>query len=216
MGNSNSSRKISAQDKAILDMKNQRDKLHQYQKRITVLTDREKEIAKECLGKGDTNRAKLALRRKKYQESLLAKTDAQLAQLEQLTSDVEFALIQKDVLYGLQQGTAVLKEIHKEMGGIENVEKLLGESEEARAYQEEISELLANKMSNQDEDEVEDELEQLEREVNGIQTGVPALPDPPVAQPELTPEQKAKAQRARRARDREQQASEESRQPILA
>ena len=117
-------------------MKNQRDKLHQYQKRITVLTDREKEIAKECLAKGDTNKAKLALRRKKYQESLLAKTDAQLQQLEQLTSDVEFALVQKDVLYGLQQGTAVLKEIHKEMGGIEQVEKLLGENEEARAYQE--------------------------------------------------------------------------------
>ncbi|KAK7188030.1 hypothetical protein DPSP01_011914 [Paraphaeosphaeria sporulosa] len=216
MGNSNSSRKISAQDKAILDMKNQRDKLHQYQKRITVLTDREKEIAKECLSKGDTTRAKLALRRKKYQESLLAKTDAQLAQLEQLTIDVEFALIQKDVLYGLQQGTAVLKEIHKEMGGIENVEKLLGESEEARAYQEEISELLANKMSNQDEDEVEDELEQLEREVNGIQNDVPVLPDAPVAQPELTPEQKAKAQRERRAREREQQAAEETRQPVAA
>lgn len=122
--------------RAILDMKNQRDKLRQYQKRITVLTDREKAIAKECLLKGDTNKAKLALRRKKYQEGLIQKTDAQLAQLEQLTSDVEFALVQKDVLYGLQQGTAVLKEIHKEMGGIENVEKLLGENAEARAYQE--------------------------------------------------------------------------------
>ena len=117
-------------------MKNQRDKLRQYQKRITVLTDREKEIAKQCLAKGDTKSAKLALRRKKYQETLLSKTDAQLAQLEVLTSDIEFALVQKDVLYGLQQGTAVLKEIHKEMGGIENVEKLLGENEEARAYQE--------------------------------------------------------------------------------
>ena len=121
--------------RAILDMKNQRDKLRQYQKRITVLTDREKAIAKECLAKGDTDRAKLALRRKKYQEGLIQKTDAQLAQLEQLTSDVEFALVQKDVLFGLQQGTAVLKEIHKEMGGIENVEKLLGENAEARAYQ---------------------------------------------------------------------------------
>ena len=122
--------------RAILDMKIQRDKLRQYQKRITVLTDREKAIAKECLAKGDVNKAKLALRRKKYQEGLIAKTDAQLAQLEQLTSDVEFALVQKDVIFGLQQGTSVLKEIHREMGGIENVEKLLGESEEARAYQE--------------------------------------------------------------------------------
>lgn len=121
--------------RAILDMKNQRDQLHKYQKRITVLTDREKEIAKECLARGDTRKAKLALRRKKYQESLLDKTDKQLHELEKLTNDVEFALVQKSVLLGLQQGTAVLKEIHKEMGGIENVEKLLGESEEARAYQ---------------------------------------------------------------------------------
>ncbi|KAF2682205.1 Snf7-domain-containing protein [Lentithecium fluviatile CBS 122367] len=214
MGNSNSTRKISAQDKAILDMKNQRDKLHQYQKRITVLTDREKEIAKECLAKGDTNKAKLALRRKKYQESLLAKTDTQLHQLEVLTSDVEFALVQKDVIYGLQQGTAVLKEIHKEMGGIEQVEKLLGENEEARAYQEEISELLANKMSNQDEDEVEDELEALEAEVNGV-----ALPDAPVQQPEFTSEQleqiakeKAKERAKRRAKERTEQGPE----PMLA
>lgn len=117
-------------------MKNQRDKLRQYQKRMAVLTEREKDIARECLAKGDTGRAKLALRRKKYQEGLIQKTDAQLAQLEQLTSDVEFALVQKDVLFGLQQGTAVLKEIHREMGGIENVEKLLGENAEARAYQE--------------------------------------------------------------------------------
>ncbi|KAJ4990546.1 snf7 family protein [Stagonosporopsis vannaccii] len=241
MGNTSSSNKISAQDKAILDMKNQRDKLRQYQKRITVLTDREKAIAKECLAKGDTNRAKLALRRKKYQEGLIQKTDAQLAQLEQLTSDVEFALVQKDVLYGLQQGTAVLKEIHKEMGGIENVEKLLGENAEARAYQEvrttallyrarglvfssiftnyslqpqEISELLANKMSNQDEDEVEDELEAMERELNPTIT----MPQPPTTQPEFTKEEKdriAKERAQRRARERA--AEEEQRaEPMLA
>jgi charged multivesicular body protein 6 len=117
-------------------MKIQRDKLHQYQKRITIITEREKEIAIECLKKGDKRRAKLALRRKKYQESLLEKTDAQLAQLEILTNDVEFALVQKDVLFGLQQGTNVLKEIHKEMGGIEKVEKLLEETAEAQQYQE--------------------------------------------------------------------------------
>lgn len=121
--------------RAILDMKNQRDKLHQYQRRITILTDKETDIAKQMLAKGDKKRALLALRRKKYQESLLAKTDAQLAQLEQLTSNVEFAQIQKDVVFGLQQGTKVLQEIHKEMGGIEHVEKLMGESADAVAYQ---------------------------------------------------------------------------------
>jgi charged multivesicular body protein 6 len=66
---------------------------------------------------------------------LLNKTDAQLEQLEKLTSSVEFALVQKDVVFGLQRGTEVLKMIHKEMGGLEAVEKLMGESEEERAFQ---------------------------------------------------------------------------------
>ncbi|KIX04771.1 uncharacterized protein Z518_05641 [Rhinocladiella mackenziei CBS 650.93] len=175
MGNSQSAHKISAQDRAILDMKNQRDKLRQYQKRITVITTRETEIARECLANGDKSKALLALRRKKYQESLLSKTDAQLEQLEKLTSSVEFALVQKDVVFGLQQGTQVLKVIHKEMGGLEGVEKMMGETEEARRYQQEISEALTGQMSNEDEDEVEDELEAMEREVSGVS----ALPDAP-------------------------------------
>lgn len=87
------------------------------------------------LAKGDKKRALLALRRKKYQESLLAKTDTQLEQLERLTANVEFAKIQKDVVFGLEQGTKVLKEIHSEMGGLEHVEKLMGETADAIAYQ---------------------------------------------------------------------------------
>lgn len=92
-------------------------------------------MAKDLLARGDKSRALLALRRKKYQESLLTKTDAQLEQLERLTARVEFALIQKDVVFGLEQGTRVLTEIHAEMGGIEHVEKLMGENAEAVAYQ---------------------------------------------------------------------------------
>ncbi|KAM0723313.1 hypothetical protein Q7P37_001514 [Cladosporium fusiforme] len=184
MGNTNSSNKISAQDKAILDMKNQRDKLQQYQKRIKVVTDRETEVARECLRQGHKEKALLALRRKKYQESLLSKTDQQLAQLQALTSDVEFALVQKDVVFGLQQGTAVLKEIHKEMGGLEKVELIMSETEEAQAYQNEINEMLGGKMSNEDEDEVEDELLAMEREANGV----PAMPDAPTKVQEPMPE----------------------------
>jgi charged multivesicular body protein 6 len=130
-----SSKKITAQDDAILSMKNQRDKLQQYQKKITFVTTRETDIAKECLRRGDKKKALVALRRKKYQESLLAKTDAQLEQLEILVNDVEFARVQKDVMYGLQQGTMVLKQIHREMGGVEGVEKLLADNEEAMSYQ---------------------------------------------------------------------------------
>jgi len=155
-------------------MKNQRDKLRQYQKKISVVTNREKQIAKECLAKGDKDKALLALRRKKYQESLLSQTDAQLEQLEQLTSSVEFALVQKDVVFGLQRGTEVLKVINKEMGGLAAVEKMMEDSEDARREQTAISDALAGQLSNNDEDEVEDELEALEREIEGVK-----LPDAP-------------------------------------
>ncbi|KAL8746957.1 MAG: hypothetical protein Q9190_001077 [Brigantiaea leucoxantha] len=199
-------------------MKNQRDRLHQYQKRITVITDRETEIARQCLARGDKSKALLALRRKKFQESLLAKTDAQLETLEQLTSNVEFALVQKDVVYGLQQGTAVLKQIHTEMGGIENVEKLMGDSEDARAYQRDISEMLAGQMSNQDEDEVEDEIEELQLQALGVerpeQVAYPAAPTTELEAEEQTAQLSRQKARAR-ARANEQ-TSPQAAEPVLA
>ena len=193
-----------------------------------MLTDRETEIARECLARGDKPRALLALRRKKYQESLLSKTDAQLIELEKLTSSVEFALVQKDVLFGLSQGTQVLKAIHKEMGGLEGVEKMMGENEEARAYQEvwlacypfplppiplawivsddilsdaaqEISRMIAGQMSNQDEDEVEDELEQLEQQVRGP---LPKAPTGPLPKAGEETAQKTRERARARAKER--------------
>ncbi|OMJ22593.1 Charged multivesicular body protein 6, partial [Smittium culicis] len=75
MGSASSKTKITAQDKAILDIKSQRDKLQQYQKRILKVTEREKQIAAECLEAGNREKALLALRKKKYQEQLIAKTN---------------------------------------------------------------------------------------------------------------------------------------------
>jgi len=194
--------------RAILDMKNQRDKLRQYQKRISVVTTRETEIARECLAKGDKQKALLALRRKKYQESLLSKTDGQLEQLEKLTSSVEFALVQKDVLFGLQQGSDVLKQINKEMGGLEGVEKMMADTEEARKQQEEISEALAGQLSNEEEDDVEDELEAMERQAAGVRMpdapqniilGEDTLPDVPQTETEREQEKR------QRQKEREKQ-----------
>ena len=199
-------------------MKNQRDKLHQYQQRITIVTDRETAVARECLARGDKSKALLALRRKKFQETLLAKTDAQLETLEQLTSNVEFSLVQKDVLYGLQQGTSVLKQIHAEMGGIEQVEKLMGEGEDARAYQKEVSEMLGGQMSNQDEDEVEDELNVMEGEINGIkEPDVVEYPAAPKTEPVFAGELKEVEQQKARAKARAQErAAAQAAEPMLA
>lgn len=169
---------------------------------LQTILDREHEIARQCLAKGDKAKALTALRRRKYQESLIQKTDSQLETLEGLVSSIEFSQIQQSVMLGLQQGNAVLKQIHTEMNP-ESVERLLEETAEAQAYQrvslhclrvngimltlllgQEIDEMLATNMTAEEEDAVQSELEQLEREA-GVRVDVPSveLPEAPTTEP---------------------------------
>jgi len=182
MGGSQSAPKITAQDRAILDMKLQRDKLKSYQLQIQGILKREHEIALAQLGAGNKDRALVALRRKKYQESLLVKTDGQLEQLEQLVSTVEFSLVQVSVYHGLKQGNEVLREIHKELS-IENVEKLMDETNEAREYQREVNEALQGQLSLDEEDEVQEELARLQAEAIPDIPPELRLPSPPEETP---------------------------------
>jgi len=135
----------------------------QYRKKIQIVLDREEEIAKQQLRAGQKDRALVTLRQRKYQEGLLQKTDIQLENLEQLVTSIEFSRIEVSVLHGLEQGNEVLKQINKEMN-IERVEKLMDETAEAQAYQREISEMLSNTLSNEDEEDVQEELKRLQDE----------------------------------------------------
>ncbi|KZT40078.1 hypothetical protein SISSUDRAFT_1060587 [Sistotremastrum suecicum HHB10207 ss-3] len=196
MGSGPSTPKITAQDRAILDLKLQRDKIKQYQRRIQGILDREHEIAKTCLAQGHKDKALLALRRRKYQETVLSKTDGQLQTLEELVSTIEFSLVEQAVLHGLKQGNAVLAEIHKEMN-IESVEKLLGETQDAIAYQREIDEMLSNVITNDDEEAVQQELLELQREA--IAQEEPdvrvSLPTAPTEEPVHQPQEEVPAER---------------------
>lgn len=203
MGNTPSNKKITSQDRAILDLKLQRDKLKQYQKRIQVVLDREQEIAKEWLAKKDRQKALTALRKRKYQAQLLEKTDAQLETLEQLTSSIEFALVEKDVVFGLQQGNSVLKEINKELN-IEAVEKLMDDTADAVAYQREVSDMLASRITNEEEDEVQAELAALEERTIKEDLRLPDVPTHALPRPEV--EQVIE----------QAEPAEQERQPVLA
>ena len=82
----------------------------------------------------------------------------------------------------------------------------------------EISEMLSGRMTNQDEDEVEDELEALEREMAGV-TKLPSaptmeiLPDAPTQVPE---DKKKELQRERAKRRAQERAAAGQEQPMLA
>ncbi|KAI9279948.1 Snf7 family [Umbelopsis sp. AD052] len=174
MGSSASKNKITDQDKAILDLKVQRDKLKQYHKKLQVVADKEVEIAKQSLAQGNKKKALVSLKKKKYQEQLLEKTDAQLMNLEELTNSIEFALVEKQVLDGLQKGNEVLKEIHKEMS-VEAVQKLMDDTADAIEYQNEIDEILSGNLTAEDEEDVLRELDELQQQE--LEAQMPAVPD---------------------------------------
>ncbi|KAK9481090.1 Snf7-domain-containing protein [Lipomyces japonicus] len=212
MGNSQS-RRITKQDRAVLDMKLQRDRLRQYQKRISLVLSREHELARQCLAKGDKDRALLALRKRKYQEQLLIKTDGQLETLERLTQSIEFALVEKDVLFGLQQGSQVLRQINKEMS-LENVERLLDESADGIAYQNEISQMLADSITNAEEAEIEEEFEVLQREQ--ISKTIPEVPKTELPQKTETEEQQDQQEEEDEEEEQEVRQKVKSRRQLLA
>ncbi|KAJ1936464.1 Vacuolar protein sorting-associated protein 20, partial [Linderina pennispora] len=143
---------------------------------VQVIFDREDAIARELLLKGDKKRALLALRRRKFQEQMIKKTDDQLFNLQQLSETIEFSLVQKDVMFGLEQGNKVLTQLNNEMR-IEDVERLADDTAEAIAYQNEVSEALQAHMTAEDEDAVLAELEELERqEADRLRLEMPHVP----------------------------------------
>lgn len=182
MGNQPSQPKITAQDRAIFQLKQQRDKLKQYQRKLNVTIDRQKKLAREALSKKNPEKAKFYLRSKKQQESTITKTYEQLDNLETLIGSIEFKLIEKDVLYGLQQGNQVLNKLNSEMS-VDKIEKILDDLEDEKLKVDEVSDLLGTgaALSNSEEHEVDEEFDKLYEEVNGVKQSSPeiTLPDAP-------------------------------------
>lgn len=167
---------VTSQDKAILDLKLQRDKLRQYQKQLESVKSREHELAKQCLAKGDKKRALIFLKKKRYQEQVLERTEEQLASLQEVATSIEFALVSADVLRGLEQGNKVLKELNAEMS-LSRVEQIMDESAEGIAHQEQVSAMLSERMTEVDEDEIQRELEALEAEAAPKLPNLPQVPN---------------------------------------
>ncbi|KDE05677.1 hypothetical protein MVLG_03911 [Microbotryum lychnidis-dioicae p1A1 Lamole] len=151
MGNSPSKVKITSQDRSILDLKLQRDKLRQFQQRV---------------------------------------------------QSIEFSLVEQQVLFGLQQGNEVLKQLNQEMD-LNKVEQLMSDTAEAIAYQEEVSQILSSKITADEEDEVLAELEalqaeQLHQKVNLPHVPTTILPEPTRVHLDPTTEEEPERQKERR------------------
>ena len=178
LGKKKNTSRITEQDKAILSLKKTRDQLLQYQKKIEGNLEKDRELAKRLLKEGKKDRAKLLLRKKKYHESLLVKTDGQLSNLETLVHDLEFSQVEQQVLDGLKEGNAALKKAN-EMFSIDEIEQIMDDTAEAIEKQREIESILSGQLTDEDEEDVLKELEGLAEDAIMVSDEIPELPNVP-------------------------------------
>uniref|UniRef100_A0A8C0WCK5 Charged multivesicular body protein 6 n=1 Tax=Castor canadensis TaxID=51338 RepID=A0A8C0WCK5_CASCN len=137
-------------------------------------------------------RAKLLLKKKRYREQLLDRTENQISSLEAMVQSIEFTQIEMKVMEGLQVGNECLNKMHQVMS-IEEVERILDETQEAVEYQRQIDELLAGSFTQEDEDAILEELDAITQE----QFELPEVPTEPL--PESNPEKAPVKTRPRQA-----------------
>ncbi|KAD7117213.1 hypothetical protein E3N88_04481 [Mikania micrantha] len=167
--------KITEVDRAILSLKTQRRKLAQYQQQLEKVIEAEIQAAKDLLREKKKERALLALKKKKVQEDLLKQVDAWLVNVEQQLADIELASKQKAVFESLKAGNNALKAIQGEIN-LDDVQKLMDDTAEAKAYQDEINAILGEKLSAEDEEDILAEFENLEAQMT-----IQDLPEAPVS-----------------------------------
>ena len=176
---------LSAHDKAVMDMKVTRDKLHKYRKRNEQEAALFVAKAKALLGEGKRDRAKLALRMKKLRDKEADRIEAQLTSLQELLMGVERAEMTLRVVEGLKSGNEALKRLNALMP-VEEVQRVLDEAQDERDKLDEVSSVLAQGLDASAEEEALAELAELERQVTSKLPDAPShvvLPSAPVHSP---------------------------------
>lgn len=164
---------VTAHDRAILQLKQQRDKIRIYQKRTEADLEKNKDLALKLFQNGHKDRALIVLRRKKNMEAILGRTDQQLETLEQLVNDIEYTQIEVSVIEGLKVGSEALKQLNSLMN-VDDIQQMMEDNEEAAAKQREISEILSKTSERYDEQELLDELEKYKTKEEPAKTVAPA------------------------------------------
>lgn len=172
----------------MLALKTQKRKVAEQQRQAHERILGAVEEAKRWVRAKQKARAQFALKKKKLLEGKLARVDGLLMQIEEQLIGLEQAKQQNEIFAALKRGTAALKSIQDKVT-VEAVEKVLEETEEAYANQQEIDGLLRDEFGAEVEGDLLSEFQALEESlhVEGLPE-VPGAPLPAAAAVEELPE----------------------------
>jgi charged multivesicular body protein 6 len=194
---------ITEYDRAVLDLKLQRDKLNKHAKAINRFSEKQNELAKSLLKEGKKDAALICLKRRKLHESQLKKVENLMENIQKMIDTVEFATIQQEVALALKSGTTALQELQKNMS-LDEIEKIHDDAADAVALTKEMGDLLAQSLTAHDEEAIEEELAALEL---SLAPKVPSTKLPEIQQKD--PQQVREENVATAAAEAQEEATEE-------
>lgn len=163
----NAAASISAIDRAVLDLKNARDRLQRYRQKLE--RDDAALLIKATAARdaGQTKKALGILRLKKYKQVQAAACEDQLLTVLQMVETIDSKQNDSAVLQAMAIGKDTLKKMHEETT-VEDVLELMDQVSEGIAVEQEINEILQGvpMLSADQEESVEAELLALESMMN--------------------------------------------------
>jgi charged multivesicular body protein 6 len=177
---------ISSIDRATLDLKNARDRLTKYQRRLEADEAKLIERARQAKFNGKPQVALQLLKIKKIKRNELDTVSTQLLNVLAMVQTIDSKQNEAQVLNALKTGKDALQKLHEETS-VEDVLELMDAIQEQNQMEQEISDILSgvalessSMLSTADEEAIERELEQL---MMTTQTAPLNLPEAPTTQP---------------------------------
>lgn len=159
---------ITPLDRAILDLKNSRDRLTKYRTKLEIDSSKLASRAKSLHSEGKTSYALQLLRLRKYKLNEAERVDEQLLTVLRMVDKISEKQNEQDVIAAMKRGKDALRILHDEMG-IDDVLNLMDDIRDQDEVEKRINEVLGGEglrgVEDMEEEDILAELKELEEEV---------------------------------------------------
>jgi len=159
---------VTSVDRAVLDLKNARDRLQRYRQKLEEDDSRLLQQARKARDEGKKERALGLMRLRKYKQTQTANCEEQLLNVYKMVETIDSKQNEAQLLQALRTGKDQLKKMHEETS-LDDILNLMDDIREENEKEQEITDILSDvpTLSISDEEAAEAELAALVADMNG-------------------------------------------------